>query len=174
MPAKTPEEICNLFQGYMAEGGIESLLNIYDAEAVFLNQSGEAKKGRQAIRQELIPLASAKAIFDFKIRQVIRSGEIALMHTEWTVSAPQPMSVYAIEVAPSARRYMALAHRRSIYGRQVHKHPSMRLRNAGRCLKVGVTILLIGKRISWCIRPVQTVFGIDVCIRTDARILQRK
>jgi hypothetical protein len=29
-----------------------------------------------------------------------RTGEeIALMHTEWKVSAPEPMSVYAIEVA---------------------------------------------------------------------------
>jgi ketosteroid isomerase-like protein len=99
MPAKTPEEICSLFQQYMAEGDIESLLDIYDPEAVFLNQSGEVKGGRQEIRQELAPLAAAKAIFDFKIRQVIRSREIALMHTEWKVSSPQPMSVYAIEVA---------------------------------------------------------------------------
>jgi ketosteroid isomerase-like protein len=99
MPAKTPEEICSLFKQHMAAGNIESLLDIYDSDAVFLNQSGEAKRGREEIRQELVPLASAKAIFDFKIRQVIRSGGIALMHTEWTVSSPQPMFVYAIEVA---------------------------------------------------------------------------
>jgi ketosteroid isomerase-like protein len=40
-----------------------------------------------------------KAIFDFNIKRVIQSGDIALMHTEWKVSSPQPMSVYAIEVA---------------------------------------------------------------------------
>jgi uncharacterized protein (TIGR02246 family) len=99
MTAKTPEEICSLFKQYMAEGAIESLLDIYDPEAVFLNQSGETKQGRDEIRQELAAFAASKAAFDFKIRQVIRSGEIALMHTEWKVSRPQPMSVYAIEVA---------------------------------------------------------------------------
>ena len=99
MPARSPEEICRLFQQYMAEGDIESLLSIYDPEAVFLNQSGEAKKGRHGLKQELAPLAAAKAIFNFNVKQVIQSGDIALMHTHWTVSSPEPMSVYAIEVA---------------------------------------------------------------------------
>lgn len=99
MPAKSPEEICRLFQQYMAEGDIESLFTIYDPEAVFLNQSGETKKGRQGLRQELAPLAAAKATFDFSIKQVIQSGDIALMHTKWNVSSPQQMSQYAIEVA---------------------------------------------------------------------------
>ena len=31
----SPEEICRLFQMYMAEGNLELLLSIYDAEAVF-------------------------------------------------------------------------------------------------------------------------------------------
>jgi len=99
MPARSPEEICRLFQQYMAAGDLESLLSIYDPEAVFLNQSGEVKKGRQGLKQELAPLATAKAIFHFDIKQVIQSGDIVLMHTHWTVSSPQPMSVYAIEVA---------------------------------------------------------------------------
>jgi ketosteroid isomerase-like protein len=99
MPAKSPEQICHLFKQYMAGGDIEALLSIYDPEAVFLNQSGEVKQGRQGLREELAPLASAKAIFDFSIKQIIQSGDIALMHTQWTVSSPQPMSVYAIEVA---------------------------------------------------------------------------
>ena len=40
-----------------------------------------------------------KATFDFNIKEIIQSGDIALMHTEWNVSSPHPMSVYAIEVA---------------------------------------------------------------------------
>jgi hypothetical protein len=35
MPAKTPEEICALFQRFMAEGNLESVLGLYDPEAVF-------------------------------------------------------------------------------------------------------------------------------------------
>ena len=104
MPAKSPEEICRLFQQYMAEGDIDSVLSVYDPEAVFLNQSGEVKKGAEGLRQELAPFATKKTIFDFNIKQVIQSGDIALMHTEWKVSLPQQqMSVYAIEVARPQR-----------------------------------------------------------------------
>ena len=99
MSAKSPEEICRLFQHYMAEGDIDSVLSVYDPEAVFLNQSGEVKKGEEGLRQELAPFAARKAVFNFDIKQVIQSGDIALMHTEWKVSSPQQMSVYAIEVA---------------------------------------------------------------------------
>ena len=100
MSANNPAEICCLFQQYMAEGDIESLLSLYDAEAVFLNESGELSKSKQGLRHELAPLAAAKAVFDFSIEQVIQSGDIALMHTKWKMSSPQQMSVYAIEVAP--------------------------------------------------------------------------
>ena len=83
----------------MAEGDVESLLTLYDPDAVFLNQAGEVKKGRQGMREVLTPLATSRAVFDFKIKQVIQSGDIALMHTLWNVSAAEQMSVYAIEVA---------------------------------------------------------------------------
>jgi len=98
MPANSPEEICQLFKQYMAEGDLDSVLSLYDPEAVFLNRSGEVKKGEE-LRQELAPFVAVKATFDFNIRQVIKSGDIALMHTEWKVSSPEPMSEYAIEVA---------------------------------------------------------------------------
>ena len=98
MPANSPEEICRLFQRHMSEGDVESLLSLYDPEAVFFTQSREVKKG-EGLREELTRLALAKSQFDFNIRQVIQSGDIALMHTDWKVSSPQQMFVYAIEVA---------------------------------------------------------------------------
>jgi ketosteroid isomerase-like protein len=99
VPAKTPEEICALFKGYMAAGDIESLLSFYDFEVTFLNESRELKRGKSEFRQELVPLAAAKPVFDFSIKQVIQSGDIALMHTEWTILSPKPAHSYAIEVA---------------------------------------------------------------------------
>jgi len=99
MPAKSPEEICRLFQQYMAESDVDSVLSVYDPEAVFLNQSGEVKKGEEELRHELADFAARKAVFNFDIKQVIQSGDIALMHTKWKISSPQQMSVYAIEVA---------------------------------------------------------------------------
>ena len=99
MPAMSPEDICRLFQRAMAEGDVDAALSLYDPEAVVVNQQSEVAKGMRGLRQELAPLAAMKARFDFTIKQVIEAGDIALMHTEWTVSGPQPMLVYAIEVA---------------------------------------------------------------------------
>jgi len=58
----------------MSEGDVESLLRLYDPEAVFLDQSREVKHGREGLRQQLAPSAAKKARFDFKIKQVILQG----------------------------------------------------------------------------------------------------
>jgi ketosteroid isomerase-like protein len=81
----------------MTTGDIESLLSDYDPDVAFLNQSRETKRGTNELRQELAPLAAAKAKFDFSIKHVIQSGDVALMQTE--VSLPKPVRSYAIEVA---------------------------------------------------------------------------
>ena len=69
---------------------------------VFVNQAGEEKRGADALRSELAPLAVKRASFDCSIKKIIQTGEIALMHTLWNISAPEQMSPYAIEVAPGA------------------------------------------------------------------------
>jgi ketosteroid isomerase-like protein len=83
----------------MAKGDLDAVMSVYDPEAVLLNQSREVTKSREDLRRELTPLAAAKTAFDFNVKQIIQTGNIALMHTEWKVSGPQPMTVYAIEVA---------------------------------------------------------------------------
>jgi ketosteroid isomerase-like protein len=85
MPAQIPEEICHLFKQYMADGDIESLRNLYDPEVVFVNQSGELRKGWEGLKNELVPFASARAKFEFRSIEIVQSGDLALMHTEWTV-----------------------------------------------------------------------------------------
>ncbi len=99
MSAKTPEEICTLFRQFMREGDMDGLLSIYDDEVVFVTAEGETRKGKEELRQELMPMANSRAKFEFKIKQIARTGDIALMHTLWDVSSPQLMSVYAIEIA---------------------------------------------------------------------------
>jgi uncharacterized protein (TIGR02246 family) len=99
MPAHSPEDICRLFQQSMAAGDLDAVLSVFDPEAVLVNSSGEVTQGRDGLRQELAPVAAVKTRVAFTIKQVIRSGDIALMHTEWQVSFPLPTSVYAIAVA---------------------------------------------------------------------------
>jgi ketosteroid isomerase-like protein len=98
MPANSPEDICRLFQQYMAVGDLDAVLSVFDPEVVLVKQSGEVTQGRDGLRQELAPVAAMKTRLAFTIKQVVRSGDIALMHTEWQVSFPLPLSVYAIAV----------------------------------------------------------------------------
>lgn len=73
MLANSPAEIHQLFIQYMREGDIESVLTLYDSDAVFANQFGEVKRGMTAIRQELAAFAAAKQVFEFNARRVIQS-----------------------------------------------------------------------------------------------------
>lgn len=103
MAAKSPEEICQLFQQAMADGDLDAVLAVYDEEAVFLNASGEVTTDRESLLQELAPVVAMKARFEYDIKQVVRAGDTALMHTAWTVSGPEPTKQYAIEVARRQR-----------------------------------------------------------------------
>jgi|SRR5215470_12671268 len=99
MQARSPEEICQLFQQFMAAGDIDSLLRLYEPEAVILNRSREVQRGTAGLRQQLAPMAAAKINFTYRIDQVLQAGDIALMHTHWTASGPEPISEHAVEVA---------------------------------------------------------------------------
>jgi ketosteroid isomerase-like protein len=98
MPANDPAEICQLFQRYMRQGDMESVLSLYDKEIVFINEAGQEISGIEALKEELAPFVSRKAVFDFSVKKIVQKGEIALMHTVWTIS-PQQISLYAIEIA---------------------------------------------------------------------------
>ncbi|HEX7034877.1 MAG TPA: nuclear transport factor 2 family protein [Pseudomonadales bacterium] len=99
MAARTPEEICRLFQRHLAQGDVDGVLALYDPEAVFLRRDAEPTRGRDELRQELAALVAGKPRFEFDVRQVVQAGDIALMHTRWQVPVPAPMTVHAIEVA---------------------------------------------------------------------------
>ena len=101
MCARSPEEICLLFRECMGRGDVDALLSLYDRQVAFVNEAGEVKSGLAALREELAPVAARRPRFDFEVKQVARSGDIALMHTWWTVSSDghEPLSVPAIEVA---------------------------------------------------------------------------
>jgi ketosteroid isomerase-like protein len=99
MSARNPSDFHRLFPRYvLRDGDIDSVLTLYDPQAVFCNRTGELRAGEQALRRELAPFTAARAEFDFRIRREIRAGDIALVHNEWSVRPPQASSGYAIEV----------------------------------------------------------------------------
>jgi ketosteroid isomerase-like protein len=98
MPAKRPEDFHELFPKYIKEGNIESALTLYDPYAVFVDRSGEAKKGKDVIREDLSPFAENRQVFKFNVKKVIQNDDIALVHNQWEMVEPQKASGYAIEV----------------------------------------------------------------------------
>ena len=72
MPSNSPEDICRLFQEYMAAGDLDAVLSVFDPEVVLVNQLGDVTQGRDGLRQELAPVAAMKTRLAFTIKQVGR------------------------------------------------------------------------------------------------------
>ena len=119
MPADTPEEICGLFQNYMAEGDIDAVLSLYDPEAVFLNQAGEATTDRRGLRQGVGPSCRPEA----SLRFYHQAGHPdrrhrADAHGVEGLGAAANGGVCDRGCAPTARREMVLAYWRPLHCRQ--------------------------------------------------------
>lgn len=99
MPARTPAEICTIFQRGMAEGDLDAVLGIYDQHAVFVGPTTAVTSGRAELERSLAAQVAERRRFEFTIKSVTEADGIALMHTEWRVSGDPPMTVYAMEVA---------------------------------------------------------------------------
>ena len=89
MTASTPEEIHRLWAEAYNAGNLESLLALYEAEAVLVPQPGQAPAaGRAAIRSALGGFLGQKGdlIIEIKTAGMIRAGDIALLRSRWSLS----------------------------------------------------------------------------------------
>jgi uncharacterized protein (TIGR02246 family) len=111
MEPMNPEDWWPIFQAAMAAGDVEAVLRLYEPEAVFAGPDGRLLTGHAELRQVLAPLANARADFHYTVVKIIRSGELALVHTETCTTRPRPMSGYALEVLrrqPDGRWLLAI------------------------------------------------------------------
>ena len=98
MAPRSPQEVDALFQEHMRRGELDAVLELYEPDVSFRNAEGEVKQGRAALREELLPFATAKTNFEFDIRGVVLAGDLALVHNQWHLTSPHEASGYAIEV----------------------------------------------------------------------------
>ncbi len=99
MPARNPEDLGTLFQEAMRAGDLDAVMALYEPGAAFPDQSGEVRSGLDAIGQELAPFAAMKPDMTIEALKVIQAGDIALTHSSWRMTKPEPMSGRAIEIA---------------------------------------------------------------------------
>lgn len=98
MEPKSPEEWWPCFQRAMRSGDVEAVLRLYEPDASFVSPGGQVLSGHASLREEFRPLVEAKPDFVVTIRKIIRSGDLAMIHSEPRITPQQARSGYALEV----------------------------------------------------------------------------
>ena len=99
MPARSPEQLDDLFAEAISRGELDAVLALYEPGAVLPNQAGDLRTGADAIRQEMTPFADMKPDLKGQVTKVVTAGDIALVYTQWSMTTPAQMSGRAVEVS---------------------------------------------------------------------------
>lgn len=67
------------------EGRMESLLKLYEPDAVWVDKDGAEHRGQKAVAQQIEGLLALKGTMTGKIRYELVSGDLALLSNEWRV-----------------------------------------------------------------------------------------
>jgi uncharacterized protein (TIGR02246 family) len=93
MPARTPEELPQLFAQAFGAHDLEAALALYEPEAILIPQPGQVVTGTGAIREALSGFFALKPKFESEFKKAFQVGEIALLFSDWTLSATDPDGV---------------------------------------------------------------------------------
>ena len=121
MPRETPEAVLQSIVDGINTGDLDSLMTLYEPDAVFATQPGKLTNGFPGIREALSNFVAAKGTFDLKVTRVLKGGDLALMTGEWSLVGTGPRRP-AYEVgckirrcsAPSKRWHVAVRDRQSL------------------------------------------------------------
>ncbi len=90
MPARSPEDVHQLWFAAMNAGDLDATLELYEPEATLVPQPGEVVSGTAAIREALGGFLAMQPRFEQRPRQVLVTGDLALLISEWTMQATGP------------------------------------------------------------------------------------
>ena len=82
-----PAETSRLFERYFADGDLDGLMSLYEEDAVFPTPHGTST-GHDEIRATLRASLESGAQLEFGDSLVFSSGNLALIHTPWTMRMP--------------------------------------------------------------------------------------
>ena len=89
-----PVELQRRFLVCFRSQDLEGLMALYEDDAVFVGQSGEAAAGKDAVREALSSLLALPGVeFDYHPTFVSQAGDSALMHARWSLDAQGPDGV---------------------------------------------------------------------------------
>jgi uncharacterized protein (TIGR02246 family) len=87
MTAHTLEELDPLWAQAFNNRDPDGVLSLYEPGATFVLPTGEAVSGLEAIRQTLAGYLAMKPRIDLRTKKVLRTGDVALVYSSWTLSA---------------------------------------------------------------------------------------
>jgi len=79
----TPEQFLKSYVDQFNKGNLSSILRLYESDACFATQPGQVVKGEDNLRTSLQSFIDMKGRLESNVKRVFRSGDIALIISEW-------------------------------------------------------------------------------------------
>ena len=90
MLARSPEEVHQLWGAAMNAGDLDAVMDLYEPDATAVPQPVQVATGTDAIREAMSSFLAMKPRFELRPRQVLVTGDVALLMSEWTMQATGP------------------------------------------------------------------------------------
>ncbi len=90
MPRETPEALLQSIVDGVNAGDLDSLMTLYEPDAVFATQPGKLTNGLPGIREALSNFVAAKGRLDLKVTRVLEAGDLALVTGVWSFVGTGP------------------------------------------------------------------------------------
>lgn len=87
---RTPESVHELFEVFVNEGDLESILCLYEPDAALVERTGKVVSGAGAIRESLRSLLSLKPKMRIQRLSTIDAGDVAVLISDWQVTGVAP------------------------------------------------------------------------------------
>jgi uncharacterized protein (TIGR02246 family) len=84
-----PDIVASLVDA-LNRGDLDSAVAHYDADATFIPQPGTVVVGREAIREALAAMLAARPRLVTHSHQHLCTGDVALYHSQWSMSGTAP------------------------------------------------------------------------------------
>jgi uncharacterized protein (TIGR02246 family) len=90
MPARSPEELDQLFIEKMNAGDLEAVVALYEPDATLAPQPGQTVTGTAAIRDAIRGFMAMKPRFTATAKPTVQAGDLALTGLAWILHATGP------------------------------------------------------------------------------------
>ena len=85
-----PEAVIERFAGLLADGDVDSMMDLYEPEAAFAPQPGTLVAGHEQIRAALESFVAVQPRMDGTIEKVLEAGDTALVANRWRLTGTAP------------------------------------------------------------------------------------